>query len=117
METALVEVTVGVKLRTRGFVPRLSDSEVITLGITGEALGHDGDGAMALFQAALSDVVFPGCGGSWHLRAASGESLADQAIVAWGTSRRAGGAPPMSHIIDGFSIASAGWCVRCATKF
>jgi hypothetical protein len=46
VETALAEVTAGVKLRTRGFAPRLSDSEVITLEIVGEVLGHDGDEAI-----------------------------------------------------------------------
>jgi hypothetical protein len=39
VETALAEVTAGVKRRTRGFAPRLSDSEVITLEIVGEVLG------------------------------------------------------------------------------
>ena len=34
VELGLEKVTAGVKLRTRGFAPRLSDSEVIT---------HDGD--------------------------------------------------------------------------
>jgi hypothetical protein len=32
-QVALQEMTTGVKLRTRGFAPRLSDSEVITLEI------------------------------------------------------------------------------------
>lgn len=43
VETALAAVTKGIKLRTRGFAPQLSDSEVITLEIVGEMLGYEGD--------------------------------------------------------------------------
>ena len=39
-------VTRGIELRTRGFAPRLGDSEVITMEIVGEMLGHDGDEAI-----------------------------------------------------------------------
>ena len=46
VEKAFAEVTEGVKLRTRGFTPRLSDSEVITMEIVGEFLGHEGDEAI-----------------------------------------------------------------------
>ena len=46
VDESVAAVTGGVKLRTRGFAPRLSDSEVITLEIVGESLGHDGDKAI-----------------------------------------------------------------------
>ena len=39
-------VTNGIELRTCGLAPRLSDSEVITMEIVGEMLGHDGDEAI-----------------------------------------------------------------------
>jgi len=39
-------VTERVKLRTRGFAPRLSDSEVITMELVGELLGYEGDEAI-----------------------------------------------------------------------
>jgi hypothetical protein len=39
-------VTDEVKLRTRGFAPRLSDSEVITMELVGEFLGYAGDEAI-----------------------------------------------------------------------
>ena len=39
-------VTNGIELRTCGLAPRLSDSEVITMEIVGEMLGHDGDKAI-----------------------------------------------------------------------
>ena len=46
VELGLEKVTAGVKLRTRGFAPRLSDSEVITMEIVGEFLGYEGDEAV-----------------------------------------------------------------------
>jgi hypothetical protein len=39
VEELVEEVTGGVKLRTRGVAPRLSDSEVITRARVGEFLG------------------------------------------------------------------------------
>jgi len=46
VEPGFEKVTAGVKLRTRGFAPRLSDSEVITMEIVGEFLGYEGDEAI-----------------------------------------------------------------------
>ncbi|MDS4069151.1 MAG: transposase [Candidatus Competibacter sp.] len=46
VETAFEDVTAGIKLRTRGFASRSSDSEVITMEIVGEVLGYDGDEAI-----------------------------------------------------------------------
>lgn len=46
VETVFEEVTAGIKLRARGFTPRLNNSEVITLEIVREVLGRDGDEAI-----------------------------------------------------------------------
>ena len=46
VETAFVDATAGVKLRSRRLASRLSDGEAITLEIVGEALGYDGDEAI-----------------------------------------------------------------------
>jgi len=46
VEQGFEKATAGVKLRTHGLAPRLSDSEVITMEIVGEFLGDDGDEAI-----------------------------------------------------------------------
>ena len=46
VEPGFEKVTEGVKLRTRGFAPRLSDREVITMELVGEFLGYEGDEAI-----------------------------------------------------------------------
>ena len=43
VETPFEDVTAGIKLCILGLAPRLNDSEVITLEIVGEWLGHKGD--------------------------------------------------------------------------
>ncbi len=62
VETAFEDVTSGIKLRTRGFTPRLSDSEVITMEIVGEVLGHDGDKAIWAYFRRHWAAWFPGPG-------------------------------------------------------
>jgi len=51
-----------VKLRTRGFAPRLSDSEVITMEIVGEFLGYDGDEAIWEYFKQYWAAGFPAWG-------------------------------------------------------
>jgi hypothetical protein len=46
VEQELKSVTQGVRLRGRGFIPQLSDSEVITMEIVGEFCGYRGDEAI-----------------------------------------------------------------------
>ena len=58
----MAEVTTGIKLRTRGFAPRLSDGEVITLEIVGEVLGYDGDEAIWIYFRRHWAAWFPGLG-------------------------------------------------------
>lgn len=105
VETALAEVTAGVKLRTRGFAPRLSDSEVITLEIVGEVLGHDGDEAIWTYFKRHWAAWFPGLGDrSTFVRQAANlwriKQLLHERLIADLGARTADG-----HIIDGFPIA------------
>ena len=46
VEVQVVQVIQGVKLRQRGYAPRLSDTEVITMEIVETVLGHEGDKAI-----------------------------------------------------------------------
>lgn len=98
-------VTGGVKLRTRGFAPRLSDSEVITMEIVGEMPGHDGDEAIWDYFRRHWAAWFPGLGdrstfvrqaaNSWQIK----RLLHERSVANLG-ARTADG-----HIIDGFPIA------------
>ena len=62
VEEGFEEVTGGVKLRTRGFAPRLSDSEVITVEIVGEFLGYKSDEAIWDYFKRHWAAWFPGLG-------------------------------------------------------
>jgi len=105
VETVLADVTAGVKLRTRGFAPRLSDSEVITLEIVGELLGHDGDEAIWTYFKRHWAAWFPALGDrSTFVRQAANlwrikQMLHERLVAALGARAAAG------YIIDGFPIA------------
>lgn len=105
VETALAEVTRGIELRTRGFAPRLSDGEVITLEIVGEVLGHDGDEAIWSYFRRYWAAWFPGLGDrSTFVRQAAHlwrvkQLLHARLVAELGTNGGAG------HLIDGFPIA------------
>src|SRR5512144_377304 len=62
VEDSVESITGGVKLRTGGFVPRLSDSEAVTLEIVGEWLGHEGDEAIWSSCKRHWAACFPGLG-------------------------------------------------------
>jgi len=105
VEAAFEDVTAGIKLRTRGFAPRLSDSEVITMEIMGELLGHDGDEAIWSYFKRHWATWFPGLGDrSTFVRQAANlwriKQLLHNRVVAELGARTADG-----HIIDGFPIA------------
>src|SRR5512143_4286812 len=98
-------VTGGVKLRRGGFAPRLSDSEVITLEIVGELLGHDGDEAIWSYFKRHWAAWFPGLGDrSTFVRQAANlwrvKQVLHERLVAELGARGADG-----YIIDGFPIA------------
>ena len=104
VELGLEKVTAGVKLRTRGFAPRLSDSEVITMEIVGEFLGYDGDEAIWEYFKQHWAAWFPGLGDrSTFVRQAANlwrvkQLLHEQLLMELG-ARTAD-----CHIIDGFPI-------------
>ncbi|HYQ92601.1 MAG TPA: IS982 family transposase [Candidatus Competibacteraceae bacterium] len=100
----LETVTDGVKLRTRGFAPRLSDSEVITMERVGELLGYAGDEAIWKYFRQHWAVWFPGLGNrTTFLRQAANlwwvkQPLQERLVTDLG-ARTAD-----CHIIDGFPI-------------
>lgn len=105
VEDCFEPVTGGMELRTRGVAPRLSDSEVITLEIVGELLGHDGDEAIWSYFKRHWAAWFPGLGDrSTFVRQAANlwriKQLLHERLVEDLGARTADG-----HIIDGFPIA------------
>jgi len=104
VEPGLEKVTAGVKLRTRGFAPRLSDSEVITMEMVGEFLGYDGDEAIWEYFKQHWAAWFPGLGDrSTFVRQAANlwrvKQLLHEQLV-----RELGAGTADCHIIDGFPI-------------
>jgi hypothetical protein len=105
VETAFEDVTAGIEPRARGFAPRLSDGEAITLEIAGEVLGHDGDEAIWSYFKRHWAARFPGLGArSTFVRRAAHpwriKRILHERSVADSGARTADG-----HIVDGFPIA------------
>lgn len=105
VDNKLKKVTGGVKLRTRGFAPHLSDSEVITMELVGEWCGYDGDEAIWEYFKRHWRAWFPRLGDRttfvrqaanlWRLK-----QLLQERLVTDLGARTAD-----CHIIDGFPIA------------
>jgi hypothetical protein len=105
VENELKKVTGGVKLRTRGFPPHLSDGEVITMELVGEWCGYDGDEAIWEYFKRHWRAWFPRLGARttfvrqaanlWRLK-----QLLQERLVTELGARTAD-----CHIIDGFPIA------------
>ena len=97
-------VTDGVKLRTRGFAPRLSDSEVIAMEPVGEFLGYAGDKAIWKYFKQHWAAWFPGLGDrTIFMRQATNlwwvkQQLQERLVADLG-ARTAD-----CHLIDGFPI-------------
>ena len=63
VEVQVAQLLQGVKLRQRGYAPRLSDTEVITMEIVGAVLGYQGDEAIWEYFRRHWLPWFPGLGG------------------------------------------------------
>lgn len=104
VEPGFEKVTEGVKLRTRGFAPRLSDREGITMELVGEFLGYEGDEAIWKDFKQHWAAWFPGWGDrSTFVRQAANlwwvKQQLQQRLVA-----DLGARTTDCHLIDGFPI-------------
>lgn len=105
VEKRFGDVTQAVKLRLRGYQPRLSDTEVITMELVGEFLGYHGDKAIWAYFRQHWAPWFPGLGDrtSFSRQAANlwrVKQLLQQRLVA-----ELGADTADCHLIDGFPIA------------
>lgn len=93
------------RLRSRGPAPRLSDTEVITMEVVGEFLGHDGDQAIWRYFRRHWRAWFPGLGSrTSFLRQATNlwrvkQLLQERLVVELGADTAA------CHLLDGFPMA------------
>ena len=104
VEVQVAQVLQGVKLRQRGYAPRLSDTEVITMEIVGAVLGYEGDEAIWEYFRRHWLTWFPGLGGRttfsrqaanlWRVK----QCLHQRLVAELGADTADG------HIIDGFPI-------------
>ena len=62
VDNELKKIIDGYELRTRGFEPKLSDSEVITMDVVGEFLGKDTDTGIWRYFKEHWRSWFPGIG-------------------------------------------------------
>ncbi len=99
-----IRATRGAILRTRGFAPKLSDSEVITMELVGEFLGIDTDKQIWEYFAQHWQELFP--------RIGSRSNFAKQAANLWNMKQLIhqlmimdmGATKEFVHIIDGFPM-------------
>lgn len=105
VDNKLKKVTGGVKLRTRGFPPHLSDSEVITMELVGEWCGYDGDEAIWEYFKRHWRAWFPRLGArTTFVRQAANLWRLKQLLQEWLVTDL-GARTADCHIIDGFPIA------------
>jgi hypothetical protein len=118
------------RLRSRGFEPKLSDGEVITMDIVGEFLGHDTDTSIWRYFKNHWQAWFPGLGSRvnyakqsanlWRIKQNIQTSLASQAGALSDGLHMADGLPmPVCHFKRaGFSQVFRGTAAYgyCASK-
>jgi len=97
------------RLRQRGFAPKLTDSEVITMEVVGEFLGLDTDVGIWKY--------FNRHGSSWFPQMGSRTTFAQQAARLWVIKQRLhqsllvdlGAVTDPLHIVDGCPMPVCGW--------
>jgi len=105
VETAFEDATAGIKLRARGFAPRLSDGEVITMEIVGEVLGYDGDEAIWEYFRRHWAAWFPGLGDRSTVVRQAAHLWRIQQVLHEHWVADVGARTADGPIIDGFPIA------------
>ena len=105
VETPVDAMTQTVKRRQRGYPPRWSDAEVITMAIVGELLGYPGDKAIGEYVRRPWAGWLPGLGDrTTFSRQAANLGGVKQQVQERRVAER-GAATDTGHVRDGFPIA------------
>lgn len=91
-------------LRTRGFEPKLSDSEVITMDIVGEFLGKDTDTGIFRYFKEHWRAWFPGLGCRWSYAKQSANLWAIKQKIQTSFAKQNGALSDTLHMADGLPM-------------
>lgn len=91
-------------LRTRGFAPKLSDAEVITMEIVGEFMGKDCDKAIWRYFHNHWHAWFPNLGSRCNFVKQSANIWAEKAAIQKYFVQKMGALTDPIHIADGFPM-------------
>ena len=100
-------------IRTRGFEPKLSDSEVITIEVVGEWLGHHKDKKIWKYFRRHCLHLFPNIPGRTKLASQGANLWAVKQKITERLVQMLGADQDDVHLIDGFSIEV---CARVRAK-
>ncbi len=104
VEQSYKEVVGDIRLRRRGFEPKLSDSEVITMEIVGEFLGIDTDKGIWKYFRTHWQEWFPQLGSRANFVKQSANLWAVKQLILQRLSRSLGSFSDPIHIVDGFPM-------------
>ena len=94
----------GNRLRRRGFAPKLSDSEVITMEVVGEFLGYDTDVQIWQYFSQHWQLWFPGLGSrTTFVQQAANLWVMKQALQQ-ALAKDLGAKDDRIHLVDGFPV-------------
>ncbi len=102
---AELKKTVNTRLRTRGFEPKLSDSEVITMDIVGEFLGKDTDTGIWRYFKEHWTCWFPGLGSRVNYAKQSANLWQMKQKIQLSLALQLGAFADRLHMADGFPLA------------
>lgn len=104
VEQGLIQLKGHEKWRSRGFAPKLSDAEVITMELVGEFLGYDTDTAIWRYFKNHWTSWFPGLGSRANFSKQAANLWKVKQIIARTLSAQLGSKHDILHIADGFPM-------------
>jgi hypothetical protein len=104
IDDQLSEIVGERRLRQRGLTPKLSDSEVITMEVVGEFLGHDTDVAIWRYFSQHWHAWFPGLGSRTTFVQQAANLWAVKQVLHQHLARQLGARSDSIHLLDGFPM-------------
>lgn len=109
VDDALAEVTQGQPIRAKGFAPRLSDSEVLTMEIVGEYQGIDADQAIWQYFRHHWLAWFPRLGSRCAFVRQAANLWQYKALLQQHLAAELGAFSDPVHLVDGIPIPLCGF--------